>query len=319
MEWLLQADPWTRYNTLRELLRVPETSRELKDAKNALLRSEAVQELISDAAKWFPYLPKRHNDPKLSHYALRMLVDFGMTYDDLSAQDIVSKATAHMDGNLLAIRQERPERPKKGNAEEEQHAGNNWIALPCDSPLITYTLLKLGYDAPLVGENVKFIKEQWSTTRGWFCHLFFVEGIYKKLQVGCPMAGLQALEVFSTIPELKESQYARNAFYPLQYHRDSRKSLYYFGRSKKFWTLKYPFVWYNALYLAEVLSRFDFLRADPLMIELVEWLESSQDELGRYRPTSMYMPFKHWDFGNKKEASPWITFLVYRILNRFSG
>ncbi|MDA3850385.1 MAG: hypothetical protein PF447_03855 [Spirochaetaceae bacterium] len=41
----------------------------------------------------------------------------------------------------------------------------------------------------------------------------------------------------------------RRAIEPLIYHRELGKSLYYFGRSKKFWTFKYPFVWYNALYI----------------------------------------------------------------------
>jgi len=39
-------------------------------------------------------------------------------------------------------------------------------------------------------------------------NFFFVEGMFKKLQVGCPMAGLMVLKVFSQIPELKESEYA---------------------------------------------------------------------------------------------------------------
>ena len=84
------------------------------------------------------------------------------------------------------------------------------------------------------------------------------------------MAGLMALQVFSRIPELKESEFARNACAPIKFHKDSGKSLYYFGRSKKFWTLKYPFVWYNALYLAGVLTRFESLKNYELVKELIE-------------------------------------------------
>jgi hypothetical protein len=133
------------------------------------------------------------------------------------------------------------------------------------------------------------------------------------------MAGLMALEVFSLIPELRESEYARNAYSGLAFHRDYGRTIYYFGRSKKFWTLKYPFVWYNALYLAEVLSRFDFLRSEALVEELTSWIERSQDELGRFTPTSMFMKYRGWDFANKKAPSPWITFLCCRILKRWHG
>ena len=101
------------------------------------------------------------------------------------------------------------------------------------------------------------------------------------------------------VPALRESDYSRNAFQTLKFHRDYGKTIYYFGRSKKFWTLKYPFVWYNALYLADVLTRFDFLRDDLLVQELIDWIEHSQDEQGRFRPTSMYMEYKGWDFADK--------------------
>ncbi len=131
------------------------------------------------------------------------------------------------------------------------------------------------------------------------------------------MAGLMALEVFSQIPELKESNYSINAYEPIRFHREYGKTMYYFGRSKKFWTLKYPFMWYNALYLAEILSRFDFLKDDELLKEIIEWIESLQDEAGRFKPTSMFMPYKGWDFANKKEPSPWMTYLCCNILKRY--
>ena len=175
----------------------------------------------------------------------------------------------------------------------------------------------LSMDNPAVGKSVEALTTRWETPQGWFCHFPFVEGQFKKLQAGCPIAGLMALEVFSQIPDLKESVYAKNAFEPLKFHQEYGKSVYYFGRSKKFWTLKYPFIWYNALYLADVLTRFEFLRSDSLVTELISWIEESQDEGGRFKPTSTWMAYKEWDFANKKENSPWITFLCCRILKRW--
>ena len=89
------------------------------------------------------------------------------------------------------------------------------------------------------------------------------------------------------------------------------------GRSKRFWRLKYPFVWYNALYVADVLSRFTHLKDEILLREMVEWILESQDENGRFAPTSMFLHYKDWDFSNKKEPSPWITYLCCRILKRY--
>lgn len=166
-------------------------------------------------------------------------------------------------------------------------------------------------------KSIDIIKDKWISDTGWFCHLFFVNSQYKKHNIGCMMAGLEALELFSLIPNQIEGEILKNAFNPLQYHKDYGKSLYYFGRSKKFWTFKYPFVWYNALYIADVLSRFDSFKDDTLLKEIIDWISASQDEDGRFQPTSMFMHYKNWDFANKKEKSPWITYLCCKILKQY--
>ncbi len=257
----------------------------------------------------------RHNDPKISHYKLRVLSDFGLTMNDYGIIEIINKACRHTENSLFSIRQELPQKGKghqKPNPEADE-----WHALPCDSPLIAYTLLCMEHKTEQVLQNVDAIKEKWGDNIGWFCHFFFVESMHKKMQIGCQMAGLMALEVFSQIPELKESDYSRHAYEPIRFHREYGKSMYYFGRSKKFWTMKYPFVWYNALYLADVLSRFEFIKDDELLKELIHWIEASQDNEGKFKPTSMFMNYKGWDFANKKEPSPWITYLCCRILKRY--
>jgi hypothetical protein len=48
-----------------------------------------------------------------------------------------------------------------------------------------------------------------------------------------------------------------------------------------------------------------------------KWIKKLQDNDGRYKPTSIFMKYKGWDFANKKEASPWITYLCCKILKQF--
>lgn len=313
--WLLESNPWTKYRTLIDIIGLTENSQEVKTARLELISDERIQNLVTETSQWFSKAITRHNDPKLPYYKLRMLTDFGFNIKDKGMKDIAEKAAEHVENGLFAIRQELPEKGKgfkKPNPDTDE-----WHALPCDSPLITYSLLSLCYKTPQVMQSVDIIKEKWKDPQGWFCHFFFVDGLFKKLQVGCQMAGLMALEVFSKIPELQESEYAKNAYEPIRFHREYGKTMYYFGRSKKFWTLKYPYVWYNALYLAEVLTRFKFLKDDVLVKELIEWIEKSQDEDGKFRPTSMFMNYKLWDFANKKEPSPWITYLCCKILKAY--
>jgi len=51
--------------------------------------------------------------------------------------------------------------------------------------------------------------------------------------------------------------------------------------------------------------------------EIIDWILESQDKDGRFKPTSMFMKYKNWDFSNKKENSPWITFLCCKILKQY--
>ncbi len=312
INWLLASNPWTRYRTLTDLLNRTETDSEVIEAKQELLDNNRIRDLIQTTAKWFPEKPKRHDDAKMSHYKLRMLADFGLTIEYKPIKDIVLKAKAHQDDILFAIRQDIPDKSK--NNETPQAA---WNALPCDSPLMTYILLALGDDGKDVMDTVDFFKDQWNKKEGWFCNLFFVRSQYKKLQVGCPMAGLMSLEIFSLFDEKNNLEYIENCYHPLKFHREYGKSLYYFGRSKRFWTLKYPYVWYNALYIGDVLSRFSLFKDEELLKDIIDWIINSQDSEGRFRPTSMFREYKEWGFANKKEPSPWITFLAYRILKRW--
>lgn len=312
--WLLESNPWTKYRTLVDILELPQTSKEVKQAKCELYEHPQVNKLIIEASDWFSKCITRHDDSKLCYYKLMMLAEFGLTAEDKVIPEIVEQILDHTDNGMFAVRELLPE---KGNTAEPDFDADEWHALPCDSPIITYTLLRLGVRSPIVEKAIGKLAEKWDTSEGWFCHFFFVDGMYKKLNMSCQMAGLMALQVFSQIPDLKESSKARNAYGPLRFHYEYGKTMYYFGRSKKFWTFKYPFIWYNALYLADVLTRFEFLKEEKLVEQLIDWIENSQDKRGKFKPTSMFMPYKGWDFANKKEASPWITFLCCRALKQW--
>lgn len=317
--WLLNSNPWTQHRTQLDLLNADPQSDEVLATREALLMHPLIQQLISDAQDWQPRSASRNNDPKISYFKLRMLADFGLHASDPGMENIIQKATAHVVDGMFGVRGVIPERPKKGEKPvPHDPTADVWHASPCNTPIITYALLKLGYQGDDVNQSVDQLIQRWQQPTGWFCHFFFVNSQFKKLQTGCPMAGLMALDVFSQLPDMLDSDATHNAFNTLKYHYDYGKTLYYFGRSKKFWTMKYPFVWYNALYLADVLTRFEFTRSEPMMDQLIQWIIDMQDDDGRYTPTSMFMPYKGWDFANKKEPSPWITFLCYRILKRWT-
>ena len=308
-EWLINSNPWTKYGTITKLLDYKVVEDELMMFKNEMINHDFVQDLIAETKTWFPKLATRHTDANMSHYKLRMLLDFGLSIDDECIQDIVTTVKSRMKDELFTIHQELPVRGDNSKY-------GKWNALPCDSPLITYCLLGLGDDSDEVLQSLHIIEEKWDKEGGWFCHLPFVNGQFKKTKIGCPMASLQYLELLSIKENVSDKEVLR-VFESIKCHYESKKSLYYFGRGKKFWTLKYPYVWYNALYLSDVLTRFEILKKEPLVIELIDFLETSMNDDGTYTPTSMFRNYKEWDFANKKEPSPWITLKVYIVLKQF--
>ena len=317
-DWLLESNPWTRYRTLTDLLELSITDSEVINAKNDLLNDKLVIDLANETKDWLTIAATRNNDPKISYFKLKMLADFGIKHTELDLIQTVNKANKHIIDGMFGVRGEIPERPKKGEKfEKPDLTADVWHVSPCNSPAITSSLIELGVKNEQIDKAIDELKNRWIDKKGWFCHFFFVKSQFKKLQIGCPIAGLMALDVFSKIPELKESKYSKNAFEPIKFHKNFGKTLYYFGRSKKFWTLKYPFVWYNALYLADVLTRFDFLKKEPVVKELIDWIIAYQIDDGKFKPTSVFMNYKGWDFSNKKEPSPWITFLCSRILKQY--
>lgn len=298
INWLLESNPWTKYAVFKNIVKADPSI--LKEAKEELLNDEKIKGLIAELKDWYPDRYTRHNDPKISHYKLMLLAELGIDKDDPGIKEIITKVKEHMDDGQYAMKQCLP---VKGGESPE-----GWHALPCDSPIILYTLLLLGDRSEVTLNAARILYEKWQDPEGWFCNFSFVNGQYKKLKAACPMAGLMALQVFSLIDKYRESVSATNAFNSLVYHKELGKNLYYFGRSKKFWTFKYPFVWYNALYMAEVVNKFPQFRDTELFKELYNWIKDTLDSSGNIKPTSMFRIYKDWDFADKKYPSPWLTY-----------
>ena len=320
IDWMLDSDPWIKYKTLTDLLDLSPESKNVQSAHEDLLNHKMIKQLIKEASDWMPKAASRNNDPQISYFKLRMLSDFGLNSDDKGIKEIYNKAAMHIQDGLFSCRGQIPERPKKGEKfEKPDPKADVWHISPCNSPLITYALLSLGFRTDLLQESADRLKSLWNKETGWFCHFFFVDSQFKKEQAGCPMAGMMALDVFSLLSDRDNMKNlsVHNAYAAVKFHKEYGKTLYYFGRSKKFWTFKYPFVWYNGLYLADILSRFESFKKTPILKECIDWIITNQDNRGRFKPTSVFIPYKNWDFGNKKEPSPWITFLCCRILKRY--
>ena len=100
------------------------------------------------------------------------------------------------------------------------------------------------------------------------------------------------------------------------WERRGEQKYYLFGIGTDFRKLKYPFMWYDILHVADVLSRLPFVRSDSRFQQMVVAITTQADEQGRYAASSMYRAWKGWSFADKKHPSPWLTLLALRIQHR---
>jgi hypothetical protein len=67
------------------------------------------------------------------------------------------------------------------------------------------------------------------------------------------------------------------------------------------------------------LTQFPWAREDARLQEMVALVAEKADVAGRFKPESIWMAWKGWDFGQKREPSRWLTLLVCRMLERVSS
>ena len=102
----------------------------------------------------------------------------------------------------------------------------------------------------------------------------------------CPIANVCALKALSLVPEYLDSPATRRGTEMLLGHwaRRTEVKYYLFGVGGDYRKLKYPFVWYDILHVAEVLSRYPFVRADPCFGEMLAAITAQADPTGATLP-----------------------------------
>jgi len=322
IQWLLESEePWTRYRTLVDLLERPEDDADVLTARDEMLAHRQVQELIARAVAWGDRPLKRHNDASHQIYALSTLADFGLCASDPPPDGAVSLAA----GIKTVMAHQSPEGtfqtlvniPKAFGGSGE----DTWTWMLCDAPTLLYTLLAMGVEGdPRVQRAVEHLAGL-VEDNGWHCVAAPELGKFKgpgRRSDPCPIVNVYALKALAQVPERLDSPATRAGAKMLLWHWEHRggRKLFMFGIGTDFRKLKYPFVWYNVLHVVDVLSQFPFVHADPRFLEMVRAITDQANAQGRYTAGSIYRAWKGWSFADKKNPSPWLTFLVLRVLKR---
>lgn len=316
INWLLTSDePWTRYRTQLDLLNKPQDDDDVQTTYQEMLEHTRVRQLIDQSLTWPGYALRRHNDAKHPLYALSTLADFGLRVSSPGIKGILDKVMGNIsDQGAVQILINIPR--AFGGTDEDQ-----WAWVLCDYPTLLYALLQMGLaEDQRVQKSVAFLASM-VAENGWRCTAAPELGKFKgpgRKNDPCPIANVYALKALSLVPEMLDSPTTRAGTEALLSHWELRKVKKYFlfGIGSDFHKIKYPYIWYDILHVIEVLSRFPFIHRDPRFIEMLQHLREQGDAMGHYTAGSMYQAWKGWSFADKKNPSPWLTFLTMRIFKR---
>ncbi|NHJ49879.1 MAG: hypothetical protein FK733_18950 [Asgard group archaeon] len=314
-EWLISSNPWVEYNTRVNLLNQNPTKSEVIDARNKMINHPFVSEILNELEEWPGYALKRHNDAKHLSHKLALLADFGLKASDhLTLSKTAEKVFQDQaDDGMFQILINVP--THFGGSGKDEKA---WML--CDSPTVLYSLIKLGYDDKRTDKAIQYMTGL-IRDNGWPCKANERFGKFKgpgKRIDPCPYANLISLKILANHKKWIDSDIAKvgaETLLTLWTQRKEKKP-FLFGMGTDFKKLKTPFIWYDILHVTSVLTRFKWLKDDERLLEMINIIKEKTDDNGFYKAESVWRAYKDWDFGQKREPSPWITYSVYNILNK---
>jgi hypothetical protein len=313
ISWLLEGSAWIQYRTRLDLLHQSEDYPQVKTARQAMLADPLIQGLISELSAWPVSVLTSHRSAGHALHKLVFLADLGLKAGDPGLESLIEKITSHRD----------PDGPFQVRVNVPVHFGgtglDEWGWALCDAPLVAYALAKFG---SANDERVKSAVSHLASlarSNGWPCAVSKELGKFRgpgRKDDPCPYATLLMLKLMSFYPELRDfSECANGAEALLSLWDNSLQShpfMFYMGSD--FRKLKAPLVWYDILHVLDVLSQFQFCRADPRWISMAALLKTNADEEGKYTAGSIWTSWKDWEFGQKKAPSRWITLLAARLM-----
>lgn len=307
------SDDWLKYAIRLNLGYEPKS--ELIEIRNAALADERIKKYLLDLTNFHGELVTNHKNPSLPIHKLLFLLDLGFDMEVPEIKSAIEEIIKHRDEH--GIYQSMTNIPKHfGGTGKDMFA---WCL--CDAPLLLLALLKAGMDYhKYIKTGVDYLVLL-HRNRGFPCAVSPELGKFRgpgKKDDCCPYATLIMADLMSYVPEYKDSKFAVSCVETLldlwENSLDQHPYMFYMGAD--FRKLKAPASWYDIVSVAGVLSKYQFVRKDPRFLEMIQLIKDKQDNDGLFTPESVYQKLKDWDFGQKKEPSPYLTYLCYQIFDR---
>ena len=310
-----KGDVWLQYTTKLNILK--ESKDALADLHLQVLSDPKIKTYLHDITNYHSTLVRNHKDPDLPIHKLLFLLDIGLDTNVSEIQTATKKIMENKDNN--GVYRSLTNIPKHFGGSGENTFG--WCL--CDAPLLLLALLKADIDYEQhIKKGVDYLAG-FHKDSGFPCIVSQEFGKFRgpgRKDDCCPYASLIMLKLLSAIPEYRKSEIAIDTAKGLLslWENSLERHPYMFYMGTDFRKLRAPAMWYDIVSVADVLSRFESIKQDSRFKEMVALIESKQDSNGLFTPEAVYQKFKTWEFGQKKNPSPYLTYLCHQILTRIT-
>lgn len=328
-EWikLLPKDPrtfliesnesFTVYRTLIDLFDFPIDHPDVLEAYKIMLEDTLVDDLLNNLSDWEKNIVTAHNKADYLPNQLWLLLDWGVkAEDDKRMKEAIEKILSHQDeenGQFLAY--------SRAYDKETKSKFSMWTSVLCDHNIIVSVLLLAGLkDDKRVKKGINRINNLLTETTqgyGWKC----VPWLYQKrrgpgrVNDVCPIIGADALRGYWILPKDEWPTNLINSGKTLLncWANRAEDKPYMFGHGKNFRMPRAPFFWYNIGTLIDSCRHYPELIKTKAFRELIAVSLLEFPANAQFIPKTVYLYFKKYSFGQKKEASPWLTLFLSRI------
>ncbi len=308
-----KSEDWLQYAIRVNILK--EKKVDIVELKNTVLKNDKIKSYLSDITYFHNTLVRNHKNPTLPIYKLIFLLDIGLDCSVPEIQEAINQIMKHKDKN--GIYKSLTNIPKHYGGSGEDTFG--WCL--CDAPLLLHALIKAGIDyETYIQHGVEFLVSLYDNS-GFPCVVSSELGKFRgpgRKDDCCPYATLIMLDLLTNIPDYKNVDITNNlANYILSLWENSLvKHPYMFYMGTDFRKLKAPNIWYDIVSVVNVLNKCDNIKEDKRYLEMKTIIKSKQGEYGFFTPESIYQKLKDWDFGQKKQSSPYLTYLCLKSLEQ---
>jgi len=310
---LEHGEIWLQYAVKLKIQK--ESNESLSDMRMQVLFEPKIKGYLNDIANYHSILVRNHKDPELPIHKLLFLLDIGLNSDVPEIQTAVEKIMENKDDN--GVYMSLTNIPKHFGGSGEDTFG--WCL--SDAPLLLFALVKTGVNyEKYIKQGVDYLVG-FHADCGFPCTVSKEFGKFKgpgRKDDPCPYASLAMLKLMSAIPEYYGSEIAKRTAMSLLslWENSLERHPYMFYMGTDFRKLKAPAMWYDIVSVVDVLSRFEAVKSDPRFVEMLMVIKNKQDGNGLFTPEAVFQKFKGWDFGQKKNPSPYLTYLCCRIFER---